>query len=98
MTLRVTPLAAADIEAIVLHIAEDNPRGALNVLDAIEQRLTQLTRYPHSGYLCDDIGPGIRRLVSGQYLAFYRVRNEEVEVLRVLHGRRKVDPSSITGS
>ena len=32
--------------------------------------------------------PGIRHLVIGEYVAFYRVGEDSVEILRVLHGRR----------
>jgi toxin ParE1/3/4 len=31
---------------------------------------------------------GIRRLVARQYLIFYRVRGEEIQVVRVLYGGR----------
>lgn len=98
MKLRITPLAAADVEDIVLHIAAENPRAALTVLDAIEQRLLQLLNHPLSGPPRDDVGPGIRHLVTGRYLAFYRISGEEVEVLRVLHGSRKIDPAAIAAS
>jgi toxin ParE1/3/4 len=91
-------LAATDIEDIILYIAAENPQAALNVLDAIEQRFAQLLNYPFSGPSREDIGPGIRHVVSGQYIAFYRIRGEEVDVLRVLHGKRSVDPATIVAS
>lgn len=98
MKLRITPAAAADVEGIILYIAAENPLAALTVLDAIEQRLVQLLSHPFSGPLREDVGPGIRHLVTGRYLAFYRISGEEVEVLRVLHGSRKVDPAAIAAS
>ncbi|GGD39866.1 hypothetical protein GCM10011335_48180 [Aureimonas glaciei] len=49
MKLRVSPLAATDIEDIILYIAAENPQAALNVLDAIEQRFAQLLNYPFQG-------------------------------------------------
>jgi toxin ParE1/3/4 len=38
----------------------------------------------------DDIAPGIRHLVSGEYLTLYRLTGGAVEIIRVLHGRRKI--------
>ncbi|WP_292365011.1 type II toxin-antitoxin system RelE/ParE family toxin [Mesorhizobium sp.] len=39
----------------------------------------------------DDILPGIRHLVVGQYLTFYRIGDDAIEILRVLHGRRRIE-------
>jgi toxin ParE1/3/4 len=35
-----------------------------------------------------DIGPGVRALTIGRYLALYRVVGEDVEIVRVVHGAR----------
>ncbi len=91
MRLRLTPRAAADIEGIALYIAAESPRAALAVTDAIERRLQQLTSHPYSGAPRDDIGTGVRHLAAGKYLAFYRVKAEDIEVLRVIHGKRRVE-------
>ncbi|AZO12202.1 MULTISPECIES: type II toxin-antitoxin system RelE/ParE family toxin [unclassified Mesorhizobium] len=45
---------------------------------------------PFSGFPRDDIAPGIRRIVLGEYLSFYRVSDSDIEIVRVLHGRRKI--------
>lgn len=95
MKLIILPRAAADLEAIALYVAAENPRAALALTDAIERRLWQLAQHPYSGLLREDIGPGIRHLVAGRYLAFYRVTSEAVEVLRILHGRRKAEADDI---
>ncbi|WP_335930821.1 type II toxin-antitoxin system RelE/ParE family toxin [Mesorhizobium sp. M8A.F.Ca.ET.182.01.1.1] len=34
---------------------------------------------------------GIRHLVVGDYLTLYRVGADAVEIVRVLHGRRKIE-------
>jgi toxin ParE1/3/4 len=48
-----------------------------------------------AGPVRDDVAPGIRHLVMNEYLIFYRVLDEEVEILRVLHGRRHITGSDI---
>lgn len=83
--------ADEDLIEIWLGIARENPSAADRVLDAIEARWQQLTLHPHSGMARDDIAGGIRHLVVGQYLTLYRVGSDGVEIVRVLHGRRKVD-------
>jgi toxin ParE1/3/4 len=79
-----------DLIEIWTYIAKDNPQAADRVLDAIEARWWQLARYPYSGFARDDIAPGIRHLVVGQYLTLYRVSGVGVEIVRVLHGKRRI--------
>jgi toxin ParE1/3/4 len=80
-----------DLIAIWMHIAEDTPGAADRVLDAIAQRWEQLARHPQSGMARDDIAPGLRHLITGQYMMLYRIQDEGIEILRVIHGRRKTD-------
>ena len=72
-------------------IAVGNPKAADRLLDAIEARWSQLARHPYSGLARDDIAPNIRHLVVGQYLTLYRITDVGVEIVRILHGRRKID-------
>lgn len=78
-------------------IARDDPSAADRVLDAIEQRWQQLKHYPYSGVSREEIAPNLRHLVIRQYLILYRVGAETIEIVRVLHGRRKLDRSMIEG-
>ncbi len=80
--------------SIWLSIADDNPAATDRVLDAIERRWQQLGQYPFSGIARDDIAPGIRHLIVGQYLTLYRIVGRDIEIIRVLRGRRKIDRDS----
>ena len=90
-----TSRAHADLIDIWLFVGAESPRAADRQLDAIHGRLQRLLEYPHTGSLREDIGPGIRRVVIGQYLAFYRVTADTVDVLRVLHGKRRIDRDTV---
>ena len=50
----------------------------------------QLSLYPYSGVAREDIAPGLRCLVAGQYLTLYRIAADGILIIRVLHGRRKI--------
>ncbi|WP_366664784.1 type II toxin-antitoxin system RelE/ParE family toxin [Mesorhizobium sp.] len=65
------------------------------LLDRIEARWQQLATYPFSGASREDIAPGIRHLVVGEYLTLYRVGEDSVEILRVLHGRRRIEADDL---
>jgi len=90
-----TARADEDLIDIWTYIAAENPDAADRVLDAIETRWLQLARHPYSGMARDDIAPGIRHLVVGQYLTLYRMTDEGIEIIRVLHGRRKIVCSTV---
>jgi len=85
-----TARADEDLIAVWIRIAADDSSAADWVLDAIERRWRMLGRYPYSGIARDDIAPGIRQLVAGQYLTLYRLTGGAVEIVRALHGRRKI--------
>lgn len=89
MSYRLRPAAEADVEAIILHIATDNPGAAAGWLDDLEQKLRRLAYMPEIGMARDDIRPGMRMLAFGRYLILYRIEAQEVEVVRVLHGARR---------
>ena len=95
MSYRLAPRAIADLEEIAVYIASENPQAASRLLVAIERRFQQLVGQPYFGVARDDIAPGIRHLVAGRYLALYRVTDNGVEILRVLHGRRHVGPHTV---
>ncbi|TIS96191.1 type II toxin-antitoxin system RelE/ParE family toxin [Mesorhizobium sp.] len=90
-----TANAEEDLIATWLHIARDDEAAADRLLDRIEARWQQLATYPFSGAPREDIAPGIRHLVVGEYLILYRVGEDAVEILRVLHGRRNIEADDL---
>ena len=82
--------AAKDLIEIWHYIADNNPLAADRVLLAIERRIDLLTRHPWSGVAREELGPGIRNLVSLPYLILYRVELDGVRIVRVMHGRRGI--------
>lgn len=98
MTYRLTPQAEADVEAIGDYISEENPPAAGRLVQRFIRQWELLSTQPHLGMARDDISPGVRHLVMGQYVAFYRVKGNDVLIVRVLHGRRNITASDIETS
>jgi len=92
---RLLPQAEVDLEAIGDYVAADNPFAAVRLVDAFEARWRLLALHPFSGAPREDIAPGIRHLVLGEYLTFYRIADGAIEILRVLHGRRKIEADDL---
>ena len=95
MRLRFRPEARTDLRTIIDKISEDDPAAAARMLDRLEHRWQLLLAYPYSGVARDDIESGMRHAVVAPYLILYRVAGGEIEIVRVLHGRRKMDPKSM---
>ncbi|MDX8511684.1 type II toxin-antitoxin system RelE/ParE family toxin [Mesorhizobium captivum] len=51
--------------------------------------------HPFSGAPRDDIAPGVRHLIVGEYLTLYRVGEDAIEIVRVLHGRRNIEAGDL---
>ncbi len=51
-----------------------------------------LAGFPYVGRARDnDFGPGCRGVAVGEYVIIYCVENEDVLILRVVHGRRDLE-------
>jgi toxin ParE1/3/4 len=91
MPVRFTLEARSDLREIALRIADRNPVRAFTYVDEIEARALRVGEFPHAGPPRPQWGEGIRIAVHGKYLIIYRVRDETVQILRVLHGARDLD-------
>ena len=57
----------------------------------IALRCRRIGEFPHAGAPRPHWGEGIRIAVHGRCVIVYRVGNETVQVLRVVHGARDLD-------
>lgn len=90
--VRRTYRAEEDLLEIWLYIAADNPAAADHLIDRLEAACFRLASHPLSGPSREDVGAGVRHLVVGNYLILYRYASGSVEIVRILNGRRKLNP------
>ena len=57
-----------------------------NYLAQLDKRFVQLSKSPHLGRERPEIKPGFKSIVEGKHVIFYRVKDTNIEILRVLHG------------
>lgn len=89
MHLEWSVFALADREAIFDYIEADNPRAAVTIDDRIETRVEGLAQFPEMGRAGRI--EGTRELVISRtpYIATYRIVDDTVRILRVLHGAQQ---------
>ncbi len=85
-----SPATKIDLLEIATYIARDNPTRADSFVDELEGRSVQLADTPHIGSPRPELGDGVRVLVHGHYLIFYRVVEGSVRIERVLHGAQDI--------
>lgn len=87
MTVKLLPIAQDDVDQALMFIAAENPDA---LLEDILKKLAQAAEFPGSGA---EIVVGRRvvrkyyRLYARPYNIFYRITDDTVLVMRVLHER-----------
>lgn len=69
----------------------ENPEASASTIAKIRESILILEQFPESGPLLFSTisrGRNYRFLVSGNYMIFYRIRKNHVEIGRILYGRR----------
>jgi len=88
-----SPEAEDDLAKIKKYISEqlENPIAAQNTVANITKRIRKLELFPELGARLSsiiNIASDYRFLVCANYLAFYRICENDVFIVRVLYGRR----------
>ena len=89
MLIKWTKTALASIDEIAGYIAKDNSTRAISFLRELQDAVTKLQAHPGIGRA--GRVPGTRELVLHKnYIAIYRVRGDDVEILRLHHAARNL--------
>jgi toxin ParE1/3/4 len=82
-------LARADLAGLVAYIANDDVSAAYRVHDEIRRQTERLAAHPEIGRLGRVRGTRELVIPGTPYIAAYRLADDVVTVLRVLHGARR---------
>jgi toxin ParE1/3/4 len=99
MNIRWTERASADALGIFDYITDQSPAYAESVYERILGRPLQLTVHPRSGAVVAELGrDDIRELFVYSFRLIYRIAGDEIHVLTVIHGSRKLVPEMLEGA
>ena len=89
MKVSFTEPAEADLEEIGDWIASHNPQRAYTFVRELRRVSLDIGRRPTAyAFVEHRRSNGIRRKIHGNYLIFYRIWHDGVEILHILHGAR----------
>ena len=90
MRVVITAAAKAELLANRRYIEPHNPTRAVSFVEELLDRCQALADTPRACSLVPRYERfGIRRCVHGEYLIFYRLQPEQIEVIHVLQGARE---------
>lgn len=97
MSYRLSGRALTDLASIVDYLSDFNPNAAHRLVDRLEERWELLVTQPRSGASRPYLGSELREVIVGEYLSIYRLDGDDIEIVRILHGRRDITPDDLEG-
>lgn len=92
MDVVLTDVALIELTRIADYIGQHNPRNAANFLSDILEKCDGLATFATAYPLVPRYeSHGVRRRPHGDYLIFYRIKGDHVEIIHILHGARDYD-------
>lgn len=90
MDFILAPSAIADLEAISEYFLQHNVEVGERLFKKLNKRFQSLTQFPNLGKPYPNLHPDIRGLLENNYIIFYRVSSNAVEIVRIIDARRNV--------
>lgn len=88
---RLTDEAIQDLDDIVTYLSSFSLNAGNRFLDAFEQKCETLARLPRIGKIYYNLQPDLRGLTIDNHIIFYRIVEDNIEVIRVVSGRRDLE-------
>lgn len=86
-----TPAAVADIEEIWEYTRDQwGTDQADEYNHEIQHAIERAADNPKIGRACDEIRPGYLKIAIGSHVAFYRITDDAIIIVRILHQRMDV--------
>jgi toxin ParE1/3/4 len=85
--------AAADLDDLVRHIAQDSVTAAFGVEDRIHRAISRLPSMPRSGRIGQVDSTFELVVPRTPYIVIYSLEADEIVIGRVIHGRQQWPPT-----
>ncbi len=88
MQLLITPLAQQDLEEIGDYIAQDSPKRAVSFILELQAQCQKICINPAGYRRRPELSDDLRSCAHGNYVIFFESTDDQVTIVRVLHGAR----------
>ncbi len=83
--------AYSDLLHVHADLAAKSPQAADKAIRYFARRVDELSRFPLIGRRRDELGAGLRGLLIGNWIAFYRVDAARIVIVRIIDARMDID-------
>ncbi len=88
-TLIISPIARDDLKKIYQYGTLNWGKArASRYIDHLKAQFWSLTEHPERGIERDELLSAMRSITLESHVIFYRTKNQQLELIRVLHGRQ----------
>jgi toxin ParE1/3/4 len=85
-----TDAALNQLEAIRDYLAETSPEYARRIVERLVNRSEQVAAFPRSGRMVPEYEiDEVRQVIEGSYRIIYLIKEDQIEVLAIIHTSRK---------
>lgn len=98
MRVTFSVIARSDIINIGIYIAGDNPVRAFSFTEELENKAMSLSSMPFKGVRRDMPVPNLRLVPHGAYNIYYKVRESDIFIVRILHSARDISSDDFIGN
>lgn len=92
--IEIFPTAQQDLSDIVKYLNTLSPETATSYYDEMIEKIQSLSSMPERCSLCRDQQlrlRGYRKLIIRQYIVFFVIQSNVVQIRRILYGRRQYE-------
>ncbi len=87
MKVHWTDNAENHLDAIYEYVSRNSEEYAKRMVDRLTQRSIQISKFPFSGRVVPEYeNENIREVIEGSYRIIYFIKDEQIDVLAVIHG------------
>ncbi len=90
----ISPQAIRDLEEIIDYFKEKNVEAGDRLLNEFTKKCRYLTQFPLIGRSYSQIRSYLRGIPMQNYIIFYRVIDDGLEIMRVIRGDRNLEAMS----
>ncbi|QDL07944.1 type II toxin-antitoxin system RelE/ParE family toxin [Brasilonema octagenarum UFV-E1] len=83
--------AVKDLNSICEYIAQNNPKAASKLFDAIRQKCKLVSGFPNMGKSYERLSPNLRGFSIEDYIVLYYPREDGIDIARVISGYRDLE-------
>jgi addiction module RelE/StbE family toxin len=88
-----SPTALDDVDAIAEYINRDSPAYTRAVVSKLLDTARKLKSFPNAGRIVPELGDeAIRERFVYSYRLIYRIQDQDVLIVAVVHGKRLLEP------